>query len=231
VSLVEIIYLSIVVCGIISAATLLFKLRRSTALLPESWKKSTPVNKFKLGICFLMIYLIIGFLSESVASYLAKNGIYNSFIFSIFDTLSTPFLFGFLFIHTQTAWKQHTYFILYSILVGYFIYGGYYHPRCILPSSSSLLIFSIFFVALLLQLTDLLLRPKADYFRFNLKINLSFMIYSLISAIVTTFHWQDMISNVFSNELIFHIHAFNIFLFHGVLAFIFITEILKLRRG
>lgn len=57
------------------------------------------------------------------------------------------------------------------------------------------------------------------------------MIYSLISAIVTTFHWQDMISNVFSNELIFHIHVFNIFLFYTVLAFIFITEILKLRRG
>ena len=232
--LFDIIYLSIIGCEIILAAILLFKLYNSLAKLPESWKKVSPLNNFILGVCFLLIYLIVAFLSESVSLHLARHGIYNSFVFSIYFTLSTPFLFGFLFINTQTAWKKYAYFILYSILVGHLIYGGYYHPRCILPSSSCLLIFSVFFMAFLLQLTDLLITPKADYFRFQLKINLIFLIYFLISTIVTSFYWRDIkitMANAALHELFYQIHVFNIFLFYTVLAFIFITEILKLRRG
>lgn len=224
-------YLSVISVGIILAATLLFNLRRAIAKLPESWKSASPLNNFNAGVCFLLIYLILVFLSEFVSLYLAKHHIYNSFVFSIYFTLATPFLFGFLFINTHTTWKRYAYFILYSILVGHLIYGGYYHPRCILPSSSSLIIFSIFFFAFLLHLTDLLLNPKSDHFRFQLKINLSFLIYSLIATIVTTFHWQEMINDVYFYKFFYHIHLLYIFLFYIVLAVIFITEILKLRRG
>ncbi|MDF3026974.1 MAG: hypothetical protein K0S23_1281 [Fluviicola sp.] len=229
--LFDIIYLSVISVEIILAGTLLFQLRRSIDKLPEPWKRESPLNNFSSGVSFLLIYLILVLLSECVSLYLARHYIYNSFVFSIYYTLSTPFLFGFLSINTQMAWKRYTYFILYSILVVHLIYGGYYHPRCILPSSSSLIIFSFFFLAFLLQLTDLLLTPKSDDFRFQLKINLSFLIYSLIATIVTTFHWQEMIMNVYSYKLFFHIHLFNIFLFYSVLAIIFTSEIIKLRRG
>lgn len=215
-------------CGVISALLLLMTLRKSITKLPENWKKSSPLNNFRLGVSFLTIFLILVILSESFSLYLRKHGIYNSFVFSIYFTLSTPFLFGFLFINTQTSWKRYAYFILYTVLIGHLIYGGYYHPRCILPSSSSLLLFSIYFIAFLIQLTDLLVSPKADHFRFQLKINLSFLIYSLIASIVTSYNWQETISDPIIYELIYNIHIFNILLLYSVLTFIFITENLKL---
>ncbi len=227
----EFLSLSLIVLGIILSLILQFKLRKSRAELPEGWKNSMPARNLLLGASFLSVYLILSFISESISFYLAKRYIYNSFVFSIYFTLSVPFLFGFLFIHTQSTWKRYAYFLLYGILISYFIQGGYYHPRCVLSINSSLLIFSIYFLATLLNLHDLLLNPKSNHFSFQLKINLTLLIYALVSVIVTSFHWGETmkIGDVYS-QVIFYIHFINIGLFYFSLSLIFIFEILKLRR-
>lgn len=227
----EFLSLSLIALGIILSLILQFKLRKSQTQLPKAWKNAIPVRNILLSLSFLSLYLLLSFISECVSLYLAKQYIYNSFIFSFYFTLSVPFLFGFLFMHTQTIWKRWMYFILYGILIIYFIQGGYYHPHCVLPYNSSLLIFSIYFLAALLNLSDLLLNPKSTYFNFQLKINLTLLIYALGSVIITSFHWAETmeIGDIYS-ELIFYIHYSNICLFYLSLSLIFVFEILKLRR-
>lgn len=218
--------------GVLLALVLLWKLYQSTSKLPEEWKKNTPQRNFRRGIFFLCMLLSISLVTEIVSQYLAHLTIFNSFVFSIDFTVTTLFLFGFLFINTQNRWKRYAYFIFYTIIVGYLINGGYYDPNCVLPGNSSVLIFSLYFIAALLHLTDLLPNPKSTHFNFQLKINLSILIYSLISVIVTSFYWaQTMKMGNIHSEFMFYLHALNIYLFYISFIAIFISEILKLRRG
>lgn len=220
------------VLGIISILVLQWKLYQSIATLPKQWKKSMPMRDFQLGVFFLFMLITSSLVSEFVSQYLACHQIFNSFVFSIDFTVTSLFLFGFLFINTKRFWKKCIYFIQYAIIIGYLINGGYYDPHCVLPGNSSVLIFSLYFIAALLHLTDLLLSPKSNYFNFQLKINLSILIYALISVIVTSFYWaQTMKMGNIHSEFVFYLHALNINLFYLSFTIIFIPEILKLRRG
>lgn len=217
--------------GTCSLVILYFQLYKRAEKLPESWKKSFPSKNFRMGILFLMIYILLIFICESISFYLAAHRIYNSFMISIGFTLYTPFLFGFLFIHTQTAWKRYGSVLLYLILVGYFAIGGYYHPDCILPESSALLFSSIFFLVALMHLTDLLVNPKSEHFKFQLKVDISILIYNLLSAITTSFFWSYTDKSLPYFGLISDINFYVAILYYLSLNLIFINEILKLRRN
>ncbi|WP_430406279.1 hypothetical protein [Fluviicola sp.] len=145
-------------------------------------------------------------------------------------TLSTPFLFGFLFINTFKSWKQYAYIILYGALVAYFITGGYYHPRSILDGNSSLIMSTICFLGALIHLTDLLINPKSDYFKFQLKITTSLLIFNLLSNIVSSFCWFNNEFDTLYFEPVFYIHLSNAILFYLSFMLFFIIEIRKLQR-
>jgi hypothetical protein len=222
----------IMVLGLISGGILHWRLHKFIARLPQKWKRLMSFRNFQRGVLFLTLFITSSLVTESVSQYLADQGIYNGFVFSIDFTVSTIFLFGFLFINTKKNWKKFIYFILYTIIVGYLINGGYYDRHCILPGDCSLIIFSIYFLVALLHLTDLLLAPKSTHFNFQLKINLSILIFSLVSVIITSFHWADAMElGPYYSNLILYIHMINICLFYLSLALIFISEILKLRHG
>ncbi len=178
-----------------------------------------------------MIFLLCVFVSDIVSTYLSKHHIYNNYVFSIYYTISTPFLFGFLFINTQKYWKRFCYIVLYFIPVVYLISGGYYHPKSAYTSTTYLLINSTYFLAALLHLIDLLVTPKLDYFKFQLKINLSFLIWALLSTIITSFISSDTEESVLYFDFFFFTNVFIIILLYLSFAFIFVIEILKLRRG
>jgi len=218
--------------GIITSAIFQRKLHQSITKLPEDWKSSLPLKTLQRSAVLLLLFQLCSFLSESISDYLAFNKIYNSYIFSIYFTVATVFLFGFLFINTQNRWKRYAYCFLYAIIIGYLIQGKYYDPHCVLPANSSLLIFSSYFLAAFLHLTDLLLVHKSTYFDFQLKINLSILVYSLICVILTSFYWAETMEpgNPYS-RVIFYLHALNIILFYLLTAAIFTHETLKLRRG
>lgn len=224
--------LSLIGLGIITSVIFQWKLRQSVRKLPEGWEKPISMKHFQLGVFFLCLFVTGGFITEIVSEYLARQKIYNSFVFSIDFTVTTLFLFGFLFIHTQKSWKRYSYFLLYAIIVTYLIQGGYYDPDCVLSGDSSLVIFSIYFLAALLHLTDLLLVPKSIYFDFQLKINLTLLVYSLVSVILTSFYWAKTTTmDSTLSDFIFYIYALNIGLFYLSITAIFTHEILKLRRG
>lgn len=223
-------YLSIIVLGIVFSLILQFKFRKFQTELPKEWEKSMSARNFLLSVSFLSVFLILVFLSECISQYLAKHNIYNSFVFSIYFTLAVPFLFGFLFIYTQTTWKRLAYILLYLILIAYLVQGGYFHPRSNLDGFSSLLIYSIHFFAALLHLTDLLMKPKSEHFKFQLKINLAILFSMLLSLILNSGYWFNSISYEYFSEMIFHLQYFNLILFYSTLTGIFIFEILKLRR-
>lgn len=225
------IILSILGLGIITSIILQWKLHHSVSKLPDDWKKRRSIRNFRLGIFFLSLFITGGFLTESISEYLAKKSIYNSFVFSIDFTVTTLFIFGFLFIHTQTYWKRCCYFLFYLIILIYLIQGGYYDRSCVLPANSSLLIFSLYFLAGLLHLTDLLLNPKSDYFNFRLKINISLIIYSLISIIITSFYWaESMTIDNNPSVYLYYLNSLINELFYLSLTIVFIQEIFKLGR-
>lgn len=210
-----------------SAAFLLQILRKLAAKLPETWKHSKPIRNFRLGVVFLLVYLAIIFTGEWIALSLASHGIYNSYVMSLNLSLSTPFLFGFFYLHTSSTWKRYTYFLLYFIPLGYFISGGYFHPRAILGEQTIQFVYIPIFLAAFFFLTNLLLHPKSAYFRFQLKICLSVLINSVITLIVTSFHWNDV---QLLSKVIYYIHMGNMTLYYFSLALIFVTEAFKLRR-
>ncbi len=230
-SIKSIVYLSILGLGFVFLTTFYFLLGKSTKKLPDSWKKTRPSKSFRISILFLTSYLFITFAFEIVAFSLAARGIYNSFVISFNLTLSTPFLFGFLSVHTQSAWKRYSYILLYVVLIGHFSFGGYYDPDCILPDFSALLFCSIYFLAVLLYLTDLLVNPQSEYFKFRLKICVCILVYNLLGTILTSFYWADTRPTPFYSELIYYIHFYNILLYYFALDIIFINEIRKLRRS
>ncbi len=226
-----IIYLFILGSGVILLTVLYFMLRKTTNKLPKSWKTGIQSKNFRISILFLLVYLLISLIGEIVAIYLAVHHTYNSFVISINNTLSTPFLYAFLFMHTQTLWKRYIYVLLYLILLIYLIQGDYYDPDCILPGTEPLILFSTYFLASLVHLTDLLMNPKSESFRFQLKINICILICTLLAAILTSFEWADVMNKSSHTAFIFYIHFYNIVIYYFVLDLIFINEIRKLRHA
>ncbi len=226
-----IIYLSSLGIGFSSLTMFYLLLRKSEKKLPDQWKKTPRSKKFRISILFLMIYLLIDFIGETIAIYLANHGIYNFFVQNINQTLFMPFLFGFLFIHTHTSWKRYIYFILYAIYVIYLVSSGYYHPRAVSSSFSAILFFGICFLGALTHLTDLLENPKSEYFKFQLKVNLCILINSLLATILTSSYLLQINTDFVYSDLFYYIHFCNILLYYIVLDVIFINEIRKLRRS
>lgn len=229
---VFILFLSVISLGIISSILFLVMLRKSTTRLPKEWRKSESIKNFNLGIYFLLFFLVSAFITYLFSAYLQGHGIQDGFVFSIYFTIATLLLFAFLFIYTQTRWKRYCYIVMYSILVGYLINGGYFHPLSRHTPTAPLLLNSIFFLAALLHLTDLLINPKIDHFKFKLKISLIILIFALMANILTSFHWSDIVvDNVIDFPFIFLLQIGNLILFYFSFACVFILEIIKLYRG
>ncbi len=226
-----IIYLSIVGIGIILLIIFHFMLRKSAEKLPHIWKNSLSLKCFRIGVFLLMIHLLLLLISEFLTIYLSMQWIYNSFVISIGYTLYTPFLFGFLFIYTQTTWKRYSYILLYAILVGYFVIGGYYLPGSAYPPSTMLVFSNIYFLAALLHLTDLLMNPKSEYFKFQLKVNICILIYNILSSITASFLWAYTDRELPGLSLIFYINLYILITYYVALDLIFIHEIRKLRKS
>lgn len=206
--------------------------RKSAATLPTEWKNAPQLTHFRRGITLLFIYLSLILTGESIAIYLALCHIYNSFVISINLSLATTFLFGFFYLHTTNTWKRYAYFTLYLFLPGYFIAGGYFHPRSILGGTSILAVYIPYFLASLIFLVHLLLNPKNTYFKFHLKVVLSVQFYSLITLIITSFNWYSMDhSDQLPSYLVYYIEYSNNLLYYSSLAFIFVWEAVKLRRN
>lgn len=224
------IYFAGLILSVILAALLLWESNRSASKLPETWRKTSSFKKFRLSVCFLMIYLFLNLVSELVATYLAFHQIYNSFVYSISHTLYFPFFLLFLQCFTYTRWKNYAYFILYAVVIVYYIFGGYYHPRCVLSSESSLLTNGTHFLSIIFLLTDLLVSPKRDYFTFQLRICLTFMIFSIFAAILTSAQWTNTTDHKMFSDLIFYLHYFNSVVLYYVISMILLLEIIKLSR-
>lgn len=227
------IYLSIIGTGIIFATILFVKINKTVEKLPNEWKKASYLKKNQRSILLLLMYLLINFISECIAIYLNTQHIYNSFVMAINSTLSTLFLFGFLLVNTQIIWRKYSYLILYLILIGYFISGGYYHPHSNFTGNSALIMNTIYFLATLIHLTELLVHPKLNYFRLLLKFNLTLLIYTFLSVIIVPFLWYgyDLGLPLYFSKAIFYIHLSNIILFYSFLALIILSEILKLNHS
>lgn len=225
-----ILYLLIVLLAVLSAAILLCLLRKSTSRLPQKWAALPDTKTFKRGIVLLLIYLSIVFVGELIAILLGTKGIYNSYIISLNTSLYTPFLYGFLFLYTHTTWKRYSYVILYFVLLGYFISGGYYHPRSVLGGTAILVIYIPFFLAALIHLTDLLLEPQNTWFKFRLRLTLIMLFSSVISLIIQSFEWYYEEEYNSRPMIVFYISLSNIVLYYSSLTLIFLLESVKLYR-
>lgn len=224
-------FVSVITLGIISAILLLRVLYKSSSKLPEGWKISANIKNFRLSIYSLIIFLSVALGHHIINYYLTSHKLPSDWELSVYFTFATFFLFGFLFIHTRGNWKRAGLTLLYFILIGYLVFGGYYHPRCNHSPTSSLVLNSVFFLASLINLIDLLMRPKTDHFKFKLKICLVVLISALMANILTSFYWSDITSdNVVDFPSIFLLQIGNLILFYFSFPFIFITEIIKLRR-
>lgn len=223
------IYLAGIGLSVILAALLLRESSKSASKLPETWRKNRPLKKFHLSVWLLAIYLFLNLLSELIATYLALHHTYNNFIYSIGLTIYFPFFLSFLYLYTNKNWKKFAYFILYATLVGYFVWGGYYHPLCVISVNYYLIINGIFFISCLLHLTDLLMNPKSDYFKFQLKINLIYLIFSLLANIAST-HWKYENQNNIYSDFAFQLQFFSAVVLYYVISFFLLLEIIKLRR-
>lgn len=222
-------YLYLIAMGlaVISGLILLSKLRQFSSRLPKSWQGSSSLKNFGWSIFLLSMHVLIDLITEFICSYLAKRGIYNHFVISISYSISTAFLFGFFLIYTQAAWKRYAIFVSYTVTLVYFITGGYYHPDAVLPDIISVFLDSIIFLAALLHLTDLLQHPQSEQFRFQLKINLSILLFSILSALLTSVYWIDSFGSTTITILCFA----NQILVQLAFTCIFIIEIFKLRRS
>lgn len=222
-----VIYQSIMGLGIVLAVLLLWIEYKRNARLPGVWRKSESHKLFQRSVLFLLSYLAVNLICEIIALYLARHRIYNSYVMSINMTLSTFSLFGFLFINTRPVWKRYSYFILFACLIIYLITGGYYHPKSVLTSTSSLVFHGICFLGLLLYLTTLLLHPDSPHFRFKLEFTTSSLVYFLLSEIICSFSWYDL----FYSETIFYLQVFIAILFYLILILIFSIKLVKLQHS
>lgn len=216
--------------AVISAAILLRLLRKSTLNVPQKWAALSDIKTFKRGITLLLIYLSIVFVGELIAIILGTQGIYNSYIMSLNTSLYTPFVYGFLFLYTHTTWKRYFYVVLYFILLGYFISGGYYHPRSVLGGTAILVIDIPLFLAALIHLTDLLLEPQNTWFKFRLRLSLSVLFYSVVALIIQSFEWYYEDEYKSRPMIVFYIALLNVTLYYFALTLIFLLESIKLYR-
>jgi hypothetical protein len=223
------IYLAGLGLSVILSALLLRESNRSASKLPEAWRKTRSFKKFHLSVWFLMIYLFLNLVSELIATYLAFHHTYNNFIYSIGLTIYFPFFLSFLFLYTNKNWKKFAYFILYATLVGYFVWGGYYHPLCVISVKYYLIVNGVFFISCLFHLTDLLVSPTSDHFKFQLKINLIYLIFSLLANITST-HWKYENQNNIYSDFAFQLQFFFAVVLYYIISLILLLEIIKLRR-
>ena len=225
-------FVLVITLGIISAILLLKGLYKSTGKLPEGWKIYASMKNFERSIYSLMIFLFVALGHHIINYYLTSHKLPSDWELSIYFTFATFFLVGFLFIHTLSKKKRAGIAILYFILIGYLICGGYYSPHCSHPAITSIVLNSIFFLTALLHLTDLLMRPKTDYFKFKLKICLIVLIFALMADILTSFYWSDITGDkVVDFPSIFLLQIGNLILFYLSFSCVFIAEIIKLRRA
>ncbi|MNK01855.1 hypothetical protein D3C87_196670 [compost metagenome] len=213
------------------AFVLLRKSRKASGKLPESWRNSFNIRNYQRSILSLIIYLSINFCFEAIAFYIAQYDIYNGYIMAINATIHTFFLFGFFFFFTRTLWKQVAYLVLYCVLPIYFLSVGYYYPDAVLTGNFTLVFYSVVFLAGLIHLTELLLNLETELFWFQLRVNLCILVFSLIAATVSSFTFHEASFNLSYSAKIFYIHFSNVILYYIVLTFIFILELLKLRRA
>ena len=96
-----------------------------------------------------------------------------------------------------------------------------------MPVSTVLFTFSVHFVAAFLHLTDQLLKPKTDFFKFQLQISLIIMIHGLIASIMTSFFISGFSEN---SDLIFYIQYFSTVFFYLLFALAILNEVIKIRR-
>ena len=225
-----ILYQSVIILAIASSLIVLLRFNKSVKDLPGGWRKSVSVRNFQLSVLFLTLYLSIIFIGEVIALSLAKNGIYNNFIIAFNYTLHVPFILGFFFVNTQSVWKKYAYIALYFILIGFYLSEGDYHPNSVATYKAEVIVSCIHFTAAFLHLTDLLVKPKSSYFRFQLKISICILTYSILSNVISSFYAYHIEFNLTYPEIIYQIHFYNIMLFYILLLFVFINEIIKLIR-
>lgn len=230
--IIFILYVVVISLGIISSVFFLNQLRISKAKLPEAWRRSVSIKKFGDSIYLLLIFLTLVLINQLVVFYFAGHHIDNGIVFSLCFTFVPIPLFAFLYIHTQSRWKRYGYILLHAILVGYLINGGYYQTHSTPDSAISLILNSVFFLIALLHLTDLLIHPKTDHFKFKLKINLTILVFSLMASILSSLHWSDITSGQpIHFPFTFLLQNGNMLLFYFSFVVIFTSEIIKLRRG
>lgn len=230
--IIFILYLVVISLGVFSSVFYLVQLRKSTAKLPEAWRKSASIKKFEDSIYLLTMFLTLVLINQIVICYLAVYHIDSAVAFSICFTFVPIPLFGFLYLHTQSKWKRFGYIVLHAILVGYLIIGGYYKPYTTPNSTISLLLNSVFFLIALLHLTDLLIHPKTDHFKFKLKIDLVILVFSLMASILSSLHWSDIATGqTIEFPFAFLLQNGNMLLFYFSFICVFASEIIKLRRG
>lgn len=219
------IYLSVVLLGAISSIVLLLRLRERYKRLPNGWKNTQSLKRFRLSIFCLGAYLTTNFIGEFSSICLARQGIYNGFMVSIVESILIPFAFGFFLLNTSVLWKRYLYVVLYLFLLIYLISNGHYHPDSVLGSISSLLFNLLYILGALIHVSDLLVKPHTDHFKFQLRISLSFIIFCILSCILTTaFNYGNLPDSIYQT------HYWNIILFYSSLVFILIREIRKLHR-
>jgi hypothetical protein len=114
--------------------------------------------------------------------------------------------------------------------LGYFIFGGYYHPRSVLGGTSILVIYIPFFLAALVHLTDLLLEPQNTWFRFRLRVSLIMLFSSVVSLIIQSFEWYYEDKYNSRPVIAFYIALSNNILYYFALTIIFLLESIKLYR-
>jgi hypothetical protein len=212
----------------ISAAILWRTLKHSNSRFPKEWEQSQSRRRFQLSISFLFAYLAIVCTGEWIAVYLSCHGIYNSYVMSLNVALSTPFLFGFFYLHTRTAWKRYAYILFYLIPLGFLISGGYFHPKSVLSEYAIPVIYIPFFLVAFLHMTDLLITPQSEYFKFRIKIGIIVQVHSLLVIIITFFYWSYQWILL---ELIRFIHLGNISLYYLCLAILCLSETFKQRKA
>ncbi len=212
----------------ISAAILWRTLKHSNSRVPREWDESQSRRRFRLSISFLFAYLAIVCTGEWISIYLSSHGIYNSYVMSLNVALSTPFLFGFFYLHTRTACKRYAYILFYLIPLGFLISGGYFHPKSVLSEYAIPVIYIPFFLVAFLHMTDLLITPQSEYFKFRIKIGIIVQVHSLLVIIITFFYWSYQWILL---ELIRFIHLGNISLYYLCLAILCLSETFKQRKA
>lgn len=217
---------SVLGLAILSAIILIYHFKKSVKDLPRDWKEASFIRNFKLSVLFLTLYLTIIFVGEQISTPMAHRGIYNCYVIISNYSLHVPFLFGFLFINTSKIWKKYSYILLYLILLTHFLWMDYFDPNSVLSIHTSRMIDIIIFIATLLHLTDILINPKSDNIKFQLKIDLNILAYFLLSNITNAFN----IHGADPNELLYLMNYLITIFYYSFFCLIFTSEIIKLRR-